>query len=174
MNTTLSKNTASIVAKVLANNKDVANAHVNGTSIPGNAVDDEKLPCEFCEAMIPMYKLHSHQVYFAQCQILPNTAIPYHQAECVNSSNVRGGGGHTSAYSRYSNVGRASSMRETSQQREVSRGLDRSATSSRVNNFLRQSSTETPTESETPPSVNGCTPNRKVSPTSNSHSIVNR
>jgi len=156
VNTTLSKNTASIVAKVLANNKDVANAHVNGTSIPGNAVDDEKLPCEFCEAMIPMYKLHSHQ------------------AECVNSSNVRGGGGHTSAYSRYSNVGRASSMRETSQQREVSRGLDRSATSSRVNNFLRQSSTETPTESETPPSVNGCTPNRKVSPTSNSHSIVNR
>lgn len=76
MNTTLSKNTASIVAKVLANNKDVANAHVNGTSIPGNAVDDEKLPCEFCEAMIPMYKLHSHQVYFTlhikSCPILPS------------------------------------------------------------------------------------------------------
>ena len=71
MNTTLSKNTASIVAKVLANNKDVANAHVNG-----NAVDDEKLPCEFCEAMIPMYKLHSHQVYFTlhikSCPILPS------------------------------------------------------------------------------------------------------
>ena len=168
--TTLSKNTASIVAKVLANNKDVANAHVNG-----NAVDDEKLPCEFCEAMIPMYKLHSHQVYFTQSQILPNTAIPRRQAECVNSSNVRGGGSHhTSAYSRYSSIGRASSMRETSQQRETRGGLDRSATSSRVNNFLRQSSTETPTESETPPSVNGCTPNRKVSPTSNSHSIVNR
>ena len=65
VNTTLSKNTASIVAKVLANNKDVANAHVNGTAINGNAVDDEKLPCEFCEAMIPMYKLHSHQVVFA-------------------------------------------------------------------------------------------------------------
>ena len=64
VNTTLSKNTASIVAKVLANNKDVANAHVNGTAINGNAVDDEKLPCEFCEAMIPMYKLHSHQVVF--------------------------------------------------------------------------------------------------------------
>ena len=76
VNTTLSKNTASIVAKVLANNKDVANAHVNGTSIPGNAVDDEKLPCEFCEAMIPMYKLHSHQVYFTlhikSCPILPS------------------------------------------------------------------------------------------------------
>ena len=68
MTTTLSKNTASIVAKVLANNKDVANAHVNG-----NAVDDEKLPCEFCEAMIPMYKLHSHQVYFLKfCPILPS------------------------------------------------------------------------------------------------------
>ena len=81
-----------------------------------------------------------------------------------------------SSYSRYSNIGRTSSMRETSQTREVSRtGLDRSATSSRVNNYLRQSSTEvTPTESETPPSVNGGTPNRKVSPTSNSNSIVNR
>ena len=108
--------------------------------------------------------------------ILPNTKISHHQAECVNSSNVRGGSSsHLSSYSRYSNIGRTSSMRETSQTREVSRGLDRSATSSRVNNYLRQSSTEvTPTESETPPSVNGGTPNRKVSPTSNSHSIVNR
>ena len=107
--------------------------------------------------------------------ILPDTIISHHQAECVNSSNVRGGSSHLSSYSRYSNIGRTSSMRETSQTREVSRGLDRSATSSRVNNYLRQSSTEvTPTESETPPSVNGGTPNRKVSPTSNSHSIVNR
>ena len=108
--------------------------------------------------------------------ILINTIIPHHQAECVNSSNVRGVSSHMSSYSRYSNIGRTSSMRETSQTREVSsRGLDRSATSSRVNNYLRQSSTEvTPTESETPPSVNGGTPNRKVSPTSNSHSIVNR
>ena len=57
----LSKNTASIVAKVLANNKDVANAHVNGQT-----VEEEKLPCEFCEAMIPMYKLHSHQVFITQ------------------------------------------------------------------------------------------------------------
>jgi len=169
VSSTLSKNTASIVAKVLANNKDVANAHVNGQS-----VDDEKLPCEFCEAMIPMYKLHTHQ------------------AECVNSSNVRGS--TFTSYSRYSglnrastmrepsqsrdtsssySLNRASSMRETSQSRDTTYSLDRSSTTSRVNRFLRQSSTETPTESETPPSVNGCTPNRKVSPP-NSNSIVNR
>jgi hypothetical protein len=138
------------VAKVLANNKDVANAHVNGQNI-----DDEKLPCEFCEAMIPMYKLHTHQ------------------AECVNSSNVRGGGGGSSSYSRYSGLNRASSMREASQGREPERGLDRSATSSRVHRLLRQSSTETPAQSETPPSVHGSSPHRKVSPPDTS-SIVNR
>ena len=65
-------------------------------------------------------------------------------------------------------------MRETSATRETSSsfGLDRSATSSRVNRYLRQASTETPAESETPPSVNGASPNRKISPPNGS--IVNR
>lgn len=133
---TQSASTASIVGKVLANNKDVANAHVNGST-----VEEEKLPCEFCEAMIPMYKLHSHQ------------------AQCVNTSNVRG-------------LGRASSMRETSNQREATSGVDRSATSSRVNRYLRQSSIETPIESDTPSLANDSTPNRKISPTN--ASIVNK
>merc|ERR1719153_2097144 len=144
----LSKTTASIVAKVLANNKDVANAHVNGQSL---SLEEEKLPCEFCEAMIPMYKLHTHQ------------------AECVNTTGT--------VRARYSGLDRgldrASSLRETGHNQTLANyGLDRSNTSSRVNKYLRQSSTETPTQSETPPSVNGNSPHRKISPTNSS--IVNR
>ena len=61
-------------AAVLEKHKTaLANAHVNGT-LRQEEEPAVMLPCEFCESMIPMTKLLSHQ------------------AECVNPSNVRGSG----------------------------------------------------------------------------------
>jgi len=123
----------------------IANAHVNG-QLNGGGSNDVMLPCEFCEKMIPMYKLLSHQ------------------AECVNPSNVRGSSSSTS-YSRYSS---SSAVRGTSVSRSDS--LNGGPSSSRVNKYLRQDST--PTESETPPTTGSGSTSRKISPKANS--IVNR
>jgi len=139
---------SSTVGSVLdKHSTSIANAHVNG-QLSGDTVTEEvKLPCEFCESMISMYKLHSHQ------------------AECVNQSNVRGP--NSTSYNRYSSTSAVS--RSTS--------LNAGPSSSRVNNYLRQGSTSSPAESETPPPTNGNNENgtspRKISPASNS-SIVNR
>lgn len=145
---------SSIVSSVLdKHSTSIANAHVNG-QLKAEGSTDVMLPCEFCEKMIPMYKLLSHQ------------------AECVNPSNVRGPS--STSYSRYSS---ASAALGTSISRSGS--LNGGPSSSRINKYLRQDSTSTPTEVETPPrsSANGNNDSgatsRKISPTSNS-SIVNR
>lgn len=149
----VSTSKSSIVGSVLdKRSTSIANAHVNG-QLKAEGSTDVMLPCEFCEKMIPMYKLLSHQ------------------AECVNPSNVRG---PSSTYSRYSST---SAVLGTSISRSGS--LNGGPSSSRINKYLRQDSTSTPTEVETPPrfSSNGNndsgTASRKISPTSNS-SIVNR
>lgn len=147
------------------------------TSSSQDSENVEKLPCEFCEAMIPMYKLLSHQ------------------AECVNPSNVRGSGvaerSSSSAYRPYASLRDSTSSRESAALRDTtslrensvtrSSSLRASASSSVVNKYLRQSSTSTPSETPTSSlsrySSNGNNANsdsgmsRKISPTS---SIVNR
>ena len=82
-----------------------------------DSAEVEKLPCEFCEAMVPMYKLLSHQ------------------AECVNPSNVRleNGSSSNSSYRAYSSLrsnhndssSTAASRRDSSTARE--RSITRSA-----------------------------------------------
>ena len=85
-----------------------------------NDEDVEKLPCEFCSAMIPMFKLLSHQ------------------AECVNPTNVRDSG-NSSAYRAYSSLRSnhndsysTSSRRDSSVTRResISTGRERSITRS--------------------------------------------
>jgi len=151
---------SSMTASVLDKHAtSIANAHVNG-QLKGEGSTDGgvMLPCEFCEKMISMYKLHSHQ------------------AECVNSSNVRGSSS-TSSYSRYSSTLSASVTSAAASSLERRSSITSGPSSSRINKYLRQDST--PTDSDTPPRFSSTGNNdsgsasRKISPTSNS-SIVNR
>ena len=187
----LHKSSSSSVVSSLhkSNSNSIVNRALNGDSRHGlmpskstsvvpskteESVPGEKLPCEFCEAMIPMYKLLSHQ------------------AECVNPTNVRTNGvtersDSTSSYRAYSSLRNSSStstvLRESTSAREssVSRSASLNQGSSMVNKYLRQSSIETPIETPTSSRYSSSGNNasselsssRKISPSSNG-SIVNR
>ena len=103
----------------------------------------EKLPCEFCECMIPMYKLLSHQ------------------AECVNPTNVRVNGtasertsSSSSSYRAYSSLRdshrEANVLKDTTAAREnsVSRSSSMNAGSSSVVNKYLRPAPETPAASK--------------------------
>jgi len=131
---------------------------VNGQLNGDGGTEAVMLPCEFCEKMIPMYKLLSHQ------------------AECVNPSNVRGT--NSTSHNRYSSTLASSALSDSR-----STSLNGGSSSSIINKHLRQSSTTATNEPETPAptttkysaNVNNESGNspRKISPNSNS-SIVNR
>jgi len=149
-----SSSKSSIVSSVIEKNStSIANAHVNG-QLNAEGSTDVMLPCEFCEKMIPMYKLLSHQ------------------AECVNPSNVRGP--TSSSYSRYSSTSAAAGSSLSG-----SGSLNAGPSSSRVNKYLTQASTAEPDTAERNKTVSNNesgsgSGSRKISPNSNSSSIVNR
>eukprot|EP00092_Neocalanus_flemingeri_P014217 GFUD01015337.1.p1 GENE.GFUD01015337.1~~GFUD01015337.1.p1 ORF type:complete len:1160 (-),score=218.81 GFUD01015337.1:340-3819(-) len=153
----VSTSKSTIVGSVLDKHAtSIANAHVNGQLKSEGGTDGVMLPCEFCEKMIPMYKLLSHQ------------------AECVNPSNVRGP--TSTSYNRYSSTSAASAV-SVSRSASLNASLNAGSSSSMINKYLRQPESDTPPSSIPKYSSNGNnesgTSSRKISPTTNS-SIVNR
>lgn len=113
---------------------------------PSSEADSVMLPCEFCSKPIPSFKLLSHQ------------------AECVNPSNVRNPSSITSSITSSSRYSRASSITR-------SYSLTSATSSSRVN---KKCEVEPEPKPKAESSSGSGTVSRKVSPTSNSSSIVSK
>ena len=165
MGTSLSRTTGNSIVNRSINQMNGGVVSSKSTSVVSSLMKEEddsenleKLPCEFCEEMIPMYKLLSHQ------------------AECVNPSNVRENGS-SSSYRAYSSLRSGqndsllrSSRREGSTARE--RSLTRSA--SMTTNSLVSKHVKTQENGETYQNGNSRESESYRKMSSNSNSILDR